>query len=140
MSEQILAAAAVASSTKTGAPTVSESVKLDWGSAAAQFLKAETQILESLAAGGVALALNQIPFGSMISMFVGPKVVKQYVDQALTTLEGILEGQPPAVASNAIEKYVFAAINSYEPELAKMLGDQLTPLIKGLMVKAGIAA
>lgn len=37
MSDQILAAAAVAVNTKTGAPTVSAPVEIDWGSWAAQF-------------------------------------------------------------------------------------------------------
>lgn len=83
------------------------------------------------------LALSAIPFGSVVSMFIGPKVVKQYIDQGLTLLEGMLSGEK-LEAQGTIETYVFNALNTYEPLLVKELGDQLNPLIKSLLAKAGI--
>lgn len=134
---ELLASAASAADSKTGAPTVSSPVEMDWGSMAAQMLRNETAIIEAAAAGGMQVALSAMPFGSIVSMFIGPKVVKQYIDQGLTLLEGVLDGQK-LIAGSAVETYVFTAINTYEPLLAKELGDQLTPLIQSLLAKVGV--
>lgn len=118
-------------------PTVSSAVTIDWGSWAAQILKHEAPIIEAVAAGGEQLILNQIPFGSLISMFIGPQVIQGYIDQGLTALEGMLATETTGVpATNTLMLYVANMINTYEPQIAAFLGANLDPMIQGLVAKA----
>lgn len=120
-------------------PTVSGAVTVDWGDWAAQALAAETPIIEAAAQAGISTALGAIPFGSVISSFIGPTVVNQYVAQGLTALEGVLAPEKLTIApSNALETYVANAINANEPALAAFLGAQLGPMISAAIAKLGL--
>ena len=115
-------------------PSVSSSVTIDWGSWAAQALHASEGILGSIAGVVETDLLAMVPFGSIISSFIGPTVVASYVQQGLQTLEGILEGRT-LTSSGAIEKYVFNAMIAFEPALVHLLGDTLIPMIEATVLK-----
>lgn len=117
-------------------PTVSSSVTVDWGDWVAQLLQNETPVLEALGESAVASGLAMVPFGSIVSTFIGPTIVKQYVDQALVGLETLLEKENASVpTSNTVLVYVLNMIKTYEPTFATYLGTQLTPLIETEIAK-----
>ena len=122
-------------------PTVSQDVRIDWGSWMAQALAHETVIIEAAAQGAVDLALKSIPFGSLVSSFIGPTIIKQYVDMGLAALEGVLE--PLSVTApgyNVLFTTIANLINANEKALAAFLGDQLDPMIHAALAKIGIKA
>jgi hypothetical protein len=117
-------------------PTVSSNVTIDWGSWLSQAVANETNIIESVAEAGVTSVLADIPFGSFVSMFIGPTVVKQYVDQALVSLEGILQSDTLSVSpTDTIMTSVVTMITQYEPALAAYLGSNLQPMIQTAIAK-----
>lgn len=126
----------------THAPTVSGSVVIDWGSFVAQLLSHETPIVEAVAAGGVALALSAVPMGSFISNFIGPKLVSQYVDMALTAVEGGVSGQSITLPSGGIGGFVAKmAANLFtqgEPQLVSFLDADVMPWIEAELKARGI--
>lgn len=117
-------------------PTVAQDIRVDWGSWLAQGLAHETAIIEAAAQGGISLALKAIPFGSFVTMFIGPTLVKQYVDMGLAALEGVLTPLSASVpTSNTLFTTVANLINANEPALAAFLGDQLEPMIEAAIAK-----
>ena len=120
----------------TSVPTISSPVTIDWGDLAAQLLAHETPIIESAASAGVTLALGAIPMGSFFSGFIGPTVTKQYVDQALTSLEDILKGNTLTVSpTEALTALAAKLFNQAEPALAGFLGNDVEPMIAGWVAK-----
>lgn len=120
-------------------PTVSQSIRVDWGSWVSQLLAHEAPIIEAAVQGGINLALANVPMGSLIGMFIAPTVVKQYLDQGMTALEGVLNNQSITVpASNMLEATIANLINSNEPELAAFLGSNLDNLIKAAVAKLNL--
>jgi hypothetical protein len=124
--------------TTAAAPTVSQSVTVDWGSWVTQALTHEEPILEAAASAGLSLALAQIPFGAFVSAFVGPTVVKQYVDQAVSALSGVIGADALTVPAGGIEGVVANLINANEPALAAFLGANLQPLISAALARLGV--
>ena len=117
-------------------PGIAGPVVVDWGDLAAQLLAHETPIVEAAAQTGVNLALGAIPMGSFLSEFVGPAVVKQYVDQALTSLEDVLKGSSLTVSpSEALASLAAKLFNEAEPSLASFLGGTVEPMIQGWVAK-----
>ena len=115
-------------------PSVTSAVSIDWGSWASQALRASESIVAAAAGGAENLVLAQIPFGTMIEMFISPAVVSSYVTQGLRNLEGMLDGQT-LTATSPLETYTFNAVNAAEPELAAILGSKLLPLIQAEIAK-----
>jgi len=115
-------------------PSVSSAVAIDWGSWAAQAIRASESIVAATAVQAEGVALAAVPFGSMLEMFIGPQVVTSYVTQGMQTLAGMLDGKTLA-ATNPVETYAFNAITTFEPELATILGDKLTPMIQAAIAK-----
>jgi hypothetical protein len=121
-------------------PTVSQSIRVDWGSWVSQLVEHEKPIIEAAASGGLALALHALPFGTLVSAFIGPAIVKQYVDQALATLEPLIASKSLTVsASNAIMAAAAKAINDNEPSLAGLLSGELDSLLLAAVSKLGLA-
>lgn len=117
-----------------GVPTVSTSVVIDWGSWLAQiFHQSETVIGATVGAVEGAL-LSTLPFGSIVSAFIGPQVIAGYVTAALHNLEGLIEGQT-LTSHGVVEQYVFNALNAFEPALVHMIGDELIPMVQGIIAK-----
>ena len=121
-------------------PTVSQPIRVDWASWAEQFLAHETPMIEAGVNAGLQLAEGQIPGGAFIKLFVGEKVVDQYVDQGIKVLGGILEKAPTITTdgTHPIAAYVANMVNSTAPKLAAALGPKLDDLIKAGMAKGGI--
>jgi hypothetical protein len=117
-------------------PTVSSSVTIDWGSFAAQLLENSEPIIAAAAQAGLNLALSEIPLGSLIAHFIGPTVISQYVAQGVTALAGLLKNDKLTIpASDFLATFVANAFNANEPQLAKFLGDSITPTIKAFIDK-----
>ena len=132
---------ASAAAPKRVTPTATQAVRISWGDLLDQIVEHETPIIESIAGAGATLALAHVPMGALISAFIGPTVIQQYVDTGLATLEATLKGQSTTITpSNAIEAYVLAQIKAYEPALVAHLGPQLDALLKATIAKVGIAA
>jgi hypothetical protein len=120
----------------TPVPGIADPVTVDWGDLAAQLLAHETPIIEATAQTGVNLALGAIPIGTFLSGFVGPTVIKQYVDQALTSLEDVLKGNTLTVSpSEALASLSAKLFNQAEPALASFLGQEVEPMIQGWVAK-----
>jgi hypothetical protein len=129
----------VTTTTPRVTPTASQSVRVPWGDWLEQLLLNETHVVEAAAQGGVALALHALPIGGIISMFIGPTIVKQYVDMALAALEGVVAGHSVTVdGSSAILTTVANLINANEPAFAKWVGGELEPMIAAALGKLGI--
>lgn len=125
----------------TTVPATSSTAVVPWGDWAEQALINETTLLESLASGGVSLALSEIPFGSFVANFIGPTVVKGLVDTALKALEGVLSTATLAIpASNTILTTVANMLNANYPALANFLGSNLEPMIQAEIAKVFPAA
>lgn len=121
-------------------PTVAQAVRVDWGSWIAQLLDHEKPIIEAAASGGISLALHQLPFGTLVSAFIGPTLVQQYVDQALAAVEPLLASKSLSVpASSAVATIAAQMVNANEPSLAKLLGSELDTLLNAAVSKLGIA-
>jgi hypothetical protein len=117
-------------------PGIAGPVVVDWGDLAAQLLAHETPIMEAAAQTGVKFALATVPMGSFLSEFVGPTVTKQYVDQALTSLEDVLKGSSLTVSpSEALASLAAKLFNQAEPALASFLGGTVEPMIQGWVSK-----
>jgi hypothetical protein len=111
-------------------------VVVNWGDLAAQLLAHETPIIEAAAATGVKVGLATVPMGSFLSEFIGPTVTKQYVDQALVSLEDLLKGGTLTIAPNeALAALAAKLFNQAEPSLASFLGDTVEPMIQGWVKK-----
>lgn len=122
--------------TSAPVPGIAGPVVVDWGDLAAQLLAHETPIVEAAAQTGVKVGLAAIPMGSFLSEFVGPAVVKQYVDQALTSLEDVLKGSSLTVSpSEALASLAAKLFNQAEPSLASFLGGTVEPMIQGWVAK-----
>lgn len=117
-------------------PTVSMPVRVSWGDWVEQALAHETPFIESVAEAGLGLALKAIPFGGIVSMFVGPTVIKQLVDLAMTALEGVVAGQGTTVPDgNAVFASVANMLNANYPQLAAFLGTEVEPMIEAAIAK-----
>jgi hypothetical protein len=116
------------------APSVSGSQTVDWGSWAAQGLHAIEKTTGALAGELGAAALATLPYGAIISTFVGPKLIDQYVEQAIHNLEGIVSKESFEI-SNPYEIYVFNAMKKYEQPVFDMLGNDLAPMIAAAVAK-----
>jgi hypothetical protein len=120
----------------TPVPGIAGPVRVDWGDLAAQILVHETPIIEAAAQTGVKVGLAAVPMGSFLSEFVAPDVVKQYVDQALTSLEDVLKGSSLTVSpSEALASLAAKLFNQAEPSLASFLGGTVEPMIQGWVTK-----
>lgn len=120
-------------------PTTSSPVVIDWGDWASQLINHEAAVVEKLADAGIGAALSAVPFGSVVSTFVAPQVVDQYVGQAVTALSGLVKGQSLTIpTNNAIESTVANLISTELPGFAKMLGPDLDSLIKAGVAKLGL--
>jgi hypothetical protein len=132
---------ATATSPARVTPTVGGQIRVDWGSAAAQFIAHEAPILEAAGAAAVAAGLKSLPFGAIVSTFIGPTLVNQYVGQALTTLEGVLNTQNFSVAdSNTLAASVANLINTNEAWLISFIEGNLDPLISKAITALGFPA
>ena len=117
-------------------PGIAGPVVVDWGDFAAQLLAHETQIVEAAAQTGVKVGLAAIPMGSFLSEWIAPNVVKQYVDQALISLEDLLKGGTLTIAPNeALASLAAKLFNQAEPSLASFLGGTVEPMIQGWVSK-----
>ena len=123
-------------------PTNSQSTVIPWQDWADQAIVHLSPVIEMAAESGATLAFASIPMGSIISEFIGPTVIKQTVDAALTQLEGFLSSQSGVSisASDTIGTVVANTINSTAPALAAQLGDKLIPMIQAEVAKALPAA
>lgn len=121
------------------APTVSQAVKIDWGSWITQGFTHEQPIIEALAAAGIHAALASVPYGSIVEHFVGPKLIHQYVDMARVALGGAVDGRSIELPAGKIYETVGNLINNNESAFAGFMGDKLDPLIKGTLAKIGVA-
>lgn len=137
-----VAAAAVAASQvamATPVPSVAGSTTIDWGSWAEQLIKNETAVIEGTVQGGVTMALSAVPFGNIIAGFIGPTVVKQYVDQALVVLEGVLADKSTTInSSNTLETYVISMIQNEAPILSAFIGAALPGLVQKALGSVGL--
>lgn len=121
-------------------PSVSQPIRVDWGSWLAQILDHEEHIIGMAVAGGVGLALKTVPLGAIVSTFIGPKLIEQYVVQALDTLEGVLVPMGTDIPTdNKWVAAVIAMINKNEPNLGAFLEGKLEPLVRQALAKFGIA-
>ena len=117
-------------------PGIAGPVVVDWGDLAAQLLAHETPIIEAAAQTGVKVGLAAIPMGSFLSEFVAPNVVKQYVDQAMLSLEDVLKGSSLTVSpSDALATLAAKLFNEGEKPLASFLGGTVEPMIQGWVAK-----
>ena len=120
-------------------PTVSQPIRVDWGSWAEQFLVHETAMIETGVNLGIGAAETLIPGGFMIKMFVGTQVVDGLIEQGLKVLEGILDKQAITVSgSNPLVAYVVNMMNATVPNLATALGPRLNDLVTAGLAKAGL--
>ena len=120
-------------------PTAAQPVRVPWGDWLAQALAHETSIIEAVAGARVNMALSAVPVGSVIKMFIGPELVKQYVDIGLKTLEGVLEPKEwDPDSSNKVLVSIANLINNNEAAFVQVIGDQLQPLIKAELSKLGL--
>lgn len=118
----------------TKTPTVGQSIQVDWGSWIAQLLVHETPMIE---AAGEAAYTAFAP--AIIKMFIGPSVIGQYIDQALTALENVINAQNLQVSdSNVVASTVASLINKNEAALANFLGTNLEPMIMAALKKLGL--
>jgi len=115
-------------------PTISQSVQVDWGSWAAQFLVHETPLIEAV---GEAAYTAFAP--AMLKLFISPTVIGQYIGQALTAAEALLNTQNMQVGdTNAVAAMVANLINKNEAALAQFLGSNLEPMIMAQLKKFGL--
>jgi hypothetical protein len=120
-------------------PTASQPVRIPWGHWLSQALANETKIIEAAAQGGANLALHAIPMGTVVSMFIGPQLIKQYVDMGLAALEGIVDPLSVEVpVGNTVLATVANLINKNEPEFAAWVGEELGPMIEAALGKLGV--
>ena len=129
-------ASTTTSSTPAPVPGIAGPVRVDWGDWADQLLVHERPAIEAMAQTGVQMTLRAIPIGSFLEGFVGPAVTKQYVDQALTSLEDVLKGSSLTVSpSEALASLAAKLFNQAEPSLASFLGGTVEPMIQGWVAK-----
>lgn len=130
-----VAAAATVAAQPRVTPSVGMPIRVDWGSLAAQLIDHEKPIIEALAEAGITAAEGMAgPIGPILQMFIGPQMVKQYLDQGLVALEGQLNPQVLTVdQSNMLLSTAANLFNANEPALAGFLGSTIEPLFqKGL--------
>ena len=95
--------AATTTATPRVTPTASQSVRIPWGDWLEQLIEHEKPVIEATAEAGVAFALRTVPMGAMVSMFIGPKIIDQYVDMGLSAVEGgVHEKELTVDGSNAV--------------------------------------
>lgn len=115
-------------------PTVGQSVQVDWGSWVAQLITHEAPIIE---AAGEAAYTAFAP--AIVKMFIGPTVIGQYIDQALTALENIVNTQNMKVSdTNVVASTVASLVNKNEAALANFLSSNLEPMIMATLKKLGL--
>lgn len=133
------ATAAPAASPPRVTPTVTQAIRVDWGSWVSQGIAHSEHAADALAEFGVHLAFGQIPMGSFIEGFVGPKIVDQYVHMGIGLAESLVQGKGIDVAPGTVYATVANLVNKYEPEFAMFLGDKLDPMIKAALAKVGVS-
>lgn len=121
-------------------PTVSQPIRVDWGSFGEQFLVHETKMIENVAHAGLALIEGVAPMGWAIRMFVGQNVVDGLIEQGMKVLEGMLHDQSFTVDGDKhpVEAYVLSMVEHTLPNLFASLGPKLDELIKAGLAKVGI--
>lgn len=123
----------------THAPTVTQNVVIDWGSWISQALVHETPIIEAAAQAGATVALASLPFGSIVSGFILPKLVKQYVDMGLTAMEGAVDGKSVSVPAGGIAGFLATLVeNLMQQGESTWLG--ALDVVIGPLIKAEIAS
>ena len=121
-------------------PTVSQPIRVDWGSFGEQFLVHETKMIETVAHAGLELVEGISPFGWAIRMFVGKNVVDGLIEQGMKVLEGMMHDQSFEVDGDKhpVEAYVLSMVEHTLPNLFASLGPKLDELIKEGLAKVGI--
>lgn len=115
------------------APTISQSVQVDWGSWAAQLLRHITPIVEA----GVNTAVSD--FAPTLRLFVGPKLVNQTLEQALLVLENVLDKRSITIdGSKVLLATVARMVVVNEAAFATFMGDYLEPMIIAEMKKLSL--
>lgn len=129
-----------AATTPRVTPTASMSVRVPWGDMLEQIIEHSEPIVKATAEGLAALTLRSVPMGAMISMFIGPKIIDQYVDMGLEALKGVVHEKELAVdGSNVIVATVANLIVKNEPAFANWVGSELEPMIKAGLAKIGLS-
>lgn len=120
-------------------PTVSQDVRTDWGSWFSQFAAHEEPVLVALAEAGIHVGLKSVPMGPFVEMFLGPKLVKQYVDMAITALNGFVSHAGQITAPpDTIYATVLNLLNANEPAFVAFVEGKLDPMVKDALAKIGI--
>ena len=133
------ASAAVSVALTTSVPSVATSATIDWGSWAEQLLQNETPVIESVVEGGISMALSAVPFGNIIANFIGPTVVKQYVDQGIAVLGAALANKSIAISDpTTLEAYVVNMIKNEAPILSAFIGGALPGIVQKAIGAAGV--
>lgn len=133
-----LAAVAIANTTPRVTPTVSQSVRIDWGSWFVQGLSHEKAIIEAAALGGLEVALSNVPFGAIALHFIGPQLIDQYIEMGIKALDGVAENLVIEVPGDSVFAVVANLINANEPAFAKFIGDKLEPMLKLALTSRGV--
>jgi hypothetical protein len=125
----------------TAAPTVTQAVTIDFGSFASMFLQMVAPAAANALGIGVDALINTVPMGSILTSFLGPQVISQYVSQGLTVAEGaVAKGNITIANPNFIETTAASLFNAGEQHLAAFLGDLVGPTISSLVAKVAPAA
>lgn len=120
-------------------PTVSQPIRVDWGSWVEQLLAHETPMIEAAVHAGLDVAAAMVPGGTFIHMFVTDKLVDQYIEQGIKALDGVLDKQSFTIdGTNALAMYVANMFNTAVPQLAAKVGPDLDRLIAVGMAKIGV--
>ena len=120
----------IAATPAAAIPTVSDQVTIDLGSFASMFL---TQIAPAVAEGlgiGVEAVISTMPMGSILSDFIGPQVIAQYVSKGLTVAESVLSTSNvtiPAPTDGLASTYAITASSSASPAPAPAVETPSTP-------------
>ena len=116
--------------------SVTAPAEIDLGSFASMFL---TKIAPAVAdALGIAVdaVINTMPMGAVITQFIGPTVISQYVSQGLTIAESALATSNLEIAApNFVESAAASLFNSAEADLSTFLGSLVGPTISALVAK-----
>jgi hypothetical protein len=129
-------AAAKPSTDTVSTPAVNAPSTIDVGDFAAQLLKSIAPAAADAAGIGIEAFLSTVPMGALITDFIGPTTISNYVGQAMTALEATVAGGNVVVNPGSwIETTAASLFNTNESHLATFLGDSVGPTISALVAK-----
>lgn len=110
-------------------------VRFYYGDIAEQFLRNETPLIEEMAIAG----FHALPFSSVLEFLISDKAIPDFVDKALSVIEGALHGKELDIDTHS--NVVAAAINLVTkdmPSVALKFGPMLQGWIVARLVQLGI--